>query len=53
MFFHNIHNIHIIHRRSGGKKVLFSFNSGYDILSAKILRAGNGEKAARSGEKWV
>lgn len=50
MFFHNIH---IIHRRSGGKKVLFSFNSGYDILSAKILRAGNGENAARSGEKWV
>ena len=37
------HNIHIIHRMSSGKKALFSFSSGYDILSANISRTEKGK----------
>ena len=44
------HNIHIIHRMSSGKKALFSFSSGYDILSANISPDRKRENAARSGE---
>lgn len=41
------HNIHIIHRKSGGKKVLFSFNGGYGILSANISTDQNRGKCSK------